>query len=209
MRPLRLLCLHGFRGSGAALSAQMRGFVTGLEPELELLYVDAPTLADGRSGWWNAVSIAGAQGPLKHYEGWQRTQAWLAAYFEAHGPFDGIFGFSQGAALAGLLVGMRAPGGVQTQQHPFAFGFGILVGGFVSNDPAHASLYVARESFALPSLHVIGRADRIVPTDASRALAARFEAPLIVEHDGGHVIPSGPEARAALAAFLKQQRPDP
>src|SRR5678815_3082778 len=95
--------------------------------------------------------------------------------------FDGVFGFSQGAALTGLLVGLRAPPGTATADHPLRFDFAIMIGGFPSNDPDLAKLYAQRDSYALPSLHVFGRADRIVPSDDSRALAARFASPVLVE----------------------------
>jgi hypothetical protein len=49
---------------------------------------------------------------------------------------------------------------------------------------------------------MIGRADNIVPGEASRALAARFANPLLLEHNGGHVIASTAEARATFREFL-------
>jgi len=205
MRRLRLLCLHGFRGSGAALRAQMQGSFAELDARLELVCPDAPSLGDGRRAWWNALPIDGLAPTSKHYEGWEGTRAAISALFADSGPFDGIFGFSQGAALAGLLVGLRASHGVATKERPLLFGFAILVGGFVSNDPVHAALYSEQESYSLASLHLIGRADRIVSPEASRALAARFHAPQVVEHDGGHVIASTAEVKRALQAFLDGQ----
>jgi predicted esterase len=202
MRALRMLCLHGFRGSGDSLRAQMRKLVAGLESELELLLPNAPARAAGGPGWWNAIPLEGA---AKHYEGWQQTRDWAAAFFAKSPPIDGVFGFSQGAALTGLLVGLRSASGSPTAAQPLVFDFAIMVGGFVSNDPAHATLYEAPTSFALPSLHMIGRADRVVPSDASRALAARFKNPLLLEHDGGHAIPSSPEARATFTEFLRSR----
>jgi predicted esterase len=142
------------------------------------------------------------EGGVKHYQGWQQTRAWADAFFASNAPIDGVFGFSQGAVLASLLVGLRPPNGAPTPAQPLGFGFAVLVGGFPSNDPAHRALYESVESFALPSLHMIGRADRVVPSEASRALAARFESPVLFEHEGGHVIPSSPEARATFGEFL-------
>jgi pimeloyl-ACP methyl ester carboxylesterase len=214
MRAARLLCLHGFRSSGAALRAQLRGLVAGAQPELELLCPDAPALASGGSGWWNAIPLEPSAlsdlalndpalaARAKHYQGWEQTRAWLEAFFAEHGPIDGVLGFSQGAALTGLLVGLRSPNGVPTETQPLAFDFAILIGGFVSNDPAHAALYAAGESYALPTLHVIGRADRIVTSEASLSLAARFANPLLAMHDGGHVIASTDAVRAVFSAFL-------
>jgi len=129
----------------------------------------------------------------------------IVARFAAEGPFDGVFGFSQGAALTGLLVGLRTANGPPTAERPLRFDFAIMVGGFPSNDPDLAKLYVRPDSYALPSLHVFGRADGVVPSDDSRALAARFASPVLVEHAGGHVIPREARARDAIRAFLEER----
>lgn len=199
MRLLRILCLHGFHGRAEALRQQLQSLTAGTEALAEYVYVDAPILADGESGWWNAVS-AGAESGGKHYQGWERSFELLQRVFEQQGPFDGVLGFSQGAALTGLLVGLRN----QVAQ-PVAFDFAILVGGFVSNDPRHAELYSESPGASCPSLHVIGRSDSVVPPEASRALAARFEGATLIEHAGGHVIPRGPEVRRKFTEFLDAQ----
>jgi predicted esterase len=201
----RILCLHGYQGSATALRSQMAPLLPALEAVAELVFIDAPSLAARDYGWWHAVNAAhappsddpGVSGPRRHYEGWSRTQDAIVAAFDGLGPFDGILGFSQGAALAGLLVGLRAHGG------PLHFDFAILVSGFSSNDPELAGLYARPDAYALPSLHVIGRADGIVPSELSRTLAARFVDPEIVEHDGGHVIPSDPRVSDRVRTFVE------
>jgi serine hydrolase FSH1 len=205
MRRLRILCLHGFRSSGPGLQTQMRGLAAGLEAQHEFICVDSPLLAQGGSGWWNATPIPGGHGGARRYEGWSEVRAWAVSFFERSGPIDGVFGFSQGAALAALLVGLRATGASSSAEHPLHFSCALLVSGFTSNDPAHAPLYQSRASFALPSLHLIGRADRIVPPPVSLALAAHFDRPKVVEHDGGHVIASTPEVRKTVANFLAER----
>jgi pimeloyl-ACP methyl ester carboxylesterase len=173
---MRILALHGYQGSADALRRQMRPL--GLDAEIVAL--DAPALADGDFGWWHARD--------GRYEGWARSRD---AIIEACAtPFDGVFGFSQGAALAALMVA------------EVAFRFAIMVGGFPSRDPAHAALFARAERYAIPSLHIVGREDTIVPPDASRALAARFRDPTILEHDGGHVIAATDEVRARTKTFL-------
>ena len=210
-RKLRLLCLHGYHGSAETLRSQMRALFEGLDSLVELVCIDAPSLAQGDFGWWHAVQDAraparedpGLGSAARHYKGWERSRDALVACFQRQGPFDGVFGFSQGAALTGLLVGLRAPDGRPTPEHPLAFRFAVLVSGFPSNDPSHGALYASRESYALPSLHLVGRADGIVPPRDTRALAARFVNPLVVEHDGGHVIASTPAVREQVRGFLE------
>jgi predicted esterase len=184
--PLRILALHGYHGSAALLSRQMRAWAEDLESRADFVCVDAPSLAAGDFGWWHAVG--------GRYQGWARTRDFIVSLCAEKGPFDGVFGFSQGAALAALLAGTRE----------LALGFAIMAGGFVSSDETHAPLYTALASDALPSLHLIGRADAIVSARASHALASRFSDPLILEHDGGHVIPAGAAIRDATRRFLDQ-----
>ena len=209
MRKLRILCLHGYHGSADILRVQMSPLVGRLPPLAEFVCVDAPSLARGDFGWWHAVDDRshdrgdpGVRSRATHYKGWAATRDWIVERFAGQ-RFDGVFGFSQGAALAGLLVGLRSPGGQPSPGTPLAFGFAMMVGGFVSNDPSHAALYDSEGSFDLPSLHIIGRADSIVPGSSSHMLASRFKSPLVIRHEGGHVIASDPQTLQQVGAFLE------
>ena len=88
-----MLCLHGYHGSATILRRQMAPLAAAIPPRVELVYVDAPSLAEGDFGWWTRGSPAG------------QTSAWAVELLRSGPPFDGIFGFSQGAALTGLLAG--------------------------------------------------------------------------------------------------------
>jgi fermentation-respiration switch protein FrsA (DUF1100 family) len=177
----------------------------------ELVYLDAPSLAAGDFGWWHAVDAErapasddpGLGGPRRHYEGWARTRDAIVSAFETQGPFDGVLGFSQGAALAALLVGLRAPDGGATAKQPLRFDFAIVVSGFACNDRELARLYERSDAYDLPSLHVIGREDAVVPSGESRRLASRFRAPVVLEHGGGHVVPAAPDVVARVRAFVE------
>jgi fermentation-respiration switch protein FrsA (DUF1100 family) len=110
-----------------------------------------------------------------------------------------VFGFSQGAALTGLLVGMRQA----RPADPAAtidFDFALMVGGFKNDAPQHAALY--RDRFTLPSLHVIGRTDRVIPPHQSQALADQFDAPVVLGHPGGHVVPGDAAVVEGVGHFL-------
>lgn len=186
---MRILGLHGYHGSAALLRRQAAPLVGSIA--VELVCVDAPSLADGDFGWWHAVEDATGV----RYRGWERTRDGLASWWLRAGPFDGVLGFSQGAALAAVLAALGAQDAAAPQ-----FGFAIVIGGFASRDPRHARAFEVEGGIAVPSLHVIGRRDGIVSPQASHALAARFRAAHVVEHDGGHVIPGN--AGAATAGFL-------
>jgi hypothetical protein len=200
MKTLRVLCLHGYHGSAAVLRGQMSPLAAGLESLAEFVYVDAPSLARGDFGWWHARA---------HYEGWDGTRDYITSLFQREGPFDGVFGFSQGAALTGLLVGLRSIDGNLTSSQPLSFRFAMMVGGFPAVDPDLESLYARKERYEVPSLHIIGLTDSIVESEYSRDLAARFNEPIILEHGGGHVIAATPEIRKRVAKFLAKMLTGP
>ena len=185
-RDLRVLCLHGYHGTGPTLRRQMAPLAAALPANIEYVYIDAPSLASGDFGWWH-----------EGFSGWERTRDWIVELLRSGPPVDGLFGFSQGAALTGLLAALResyeAPDG-------FDFEFAIMVSGFTSFLPQHAELFPRK--LTIPSVHVIGRSDGIVPRPDSLKLAERFTGPLILEHDGGHVIPGIPALAEPIARFL-------
>jgi len=184
-----------------------------LEPLAEFVCVDAPSLAIGDFGWWHAVSndhggnpkSSGAVPSAMRYDGWSKTRDWLVSLFAQGAPFDGVFGFSQGATLTSLLVGLRNP---RKAEAGLSFDFAIMVGGFASRDGGHAELYRRKANYDLPSVHIIGESDIIVPSDRSDHLASFFSDPLILRHPGGHVIPDDPVVRNGVAAFLQRRAHD-
>jgi pimeloyl-ACP methyl ester carboxylesterase len=183
MNPTRILCLHGYRGSAAILRQQMASVAAALASDVDLVFVDAPSLATGDFGWWH-----------NGFRGWERTRDWIVNLFAAQ-RFDGIFGFSQGAALTGLLAALR-----DTDSAPISFDLAIMVGGFTSTSTQHAQLFTHK--LHVPSLHVMGRHDSIVPMRDSQLLAERFAQPVIIEHAGGHVIPDDAAITRRIAAFV-------
>jgi hypothetical protein len=196
MPDLRVLCLHGYHGTGAILRRQMAALASSLPANIEFVYFDAPSLALGDFGWWH-----------EGFSGWERARDWIVGRLSDGPRIDGLFGFSQGAALAGLLAALRESPRVPSG---FDFGFAIMVGGFTSFLPQHADLFP--RPLTIPSVHVIGRSDGIVPRSDSLKLASRFTDPLVLEHNGGHIIPGDravaePIARF-LASFASTARPD-
>jgi predicted esterase len=182
----RILCLHGYHGSGAILRDQAESLAAALRPDVEFVYPDAPSLSIGDFGWWH-----------EGFDGWERTRDWAVELVCAGPRFDGIFGFSQGAALAGLLTAVMESAGAPPEFH---FDFVVMVGGFTSELPKHAGLF--RHRLTTPSVHVIGRSDVIVPARDSLRLADRFADPLILEHPGGHTIPAQNAVARPIADFL-------
>ncbi|WP_195907851.1 alpha/beta hydrolase family protein [Microbacterium gorillae] len=190
---MSVLALHGQHGTAEILRRQMRPLAAVLPPTVELTFVDAPSLALGDIGWWR-------DGDMR---GWERTLDWARTVTAEH-HFDGVIGFSQGAALAGMLVaaqesttpGAAAPAGLE-------FGFAVIISGFI--EPADEASALLRRPLRTPSLHVMSAVDTVVPVRASERLAACFTAPRIVCHGGGHVIPTDHAALAEIVSFVSRR----
>lgn len=203
-RRLRILVLHSFRQSGRRLASRMRRVEAALEDIAELVYVDAPHpyVADAEEHrllvedfgeppdfahqrcWWNADA------EHRVYDGWEASMRLL----EAHLPADGVIGFSQGGAAAGLFAAL----------HGRALRFAICISGFPSRADAHRHLCVPG-SVDLPSLHVYGEQDALMNRERTLALAGCFVDPVILAHRGGHFFPElwpVDAMRAFLLAFL-------
>ena len=84
--------------------------------------------------------------------------------------------------------------------------FVILVSGFV---PGAAGMQAAANLITgvvgIPSLHVMGTADQLVPPERSQALAALFDGARVFEHERGHMVPSSAGARSELSRLLDDQ----
>ena len=113
---------------------------------------------------------------------------------EEKGPFDGLLGFSQGAAVAALHCAV----------HSGNFKFVIVCSGFMSK--AHNSLF--KEYINIPSLHVFGGGgkDKQVSMRESELLADKFDPAtrVILRHDQGHIIPSSKTYVQDYIRFLSQ-----
>jgi len=197
--PLRLLVLHSFRQSAARLRSRTRALEEALSSVAELVYVDAPhpygatdsiraelavdfgpdleDLGDQshQRCWWNSGEDHTA------YAGWDRSREYLRQLCAQQGPFDGVLGFSQGAAAAALFVAEQARG-----EQPLRLA--ICISGFASRAEEHRAL-MTEGSIDVPSLHVYGEKDVLVDNQRTLALARCFVAPRVVSHPGGHFVP--------------------
>ena len=121
------------------------------------------------------------------------------------GPFDGIFGFSQGGAVASLMA---------SRQDLFPGLKFIMIVGSPDIENLHYS-NVGRliqtkkveeksdKKFDIKSLHFAGTADKIVSVQESQILASRFESSEFYEHEQGHCIPTKSIYIATMITFLE------
>jgi pimeloyl-ACP methyl ester carboxylesterase len=192
---LKVLCLHGYGQNGDILRDRSGGFRRALKKsQYELFYPSGPfgCTANGedeatadedvsRRAWWRGPSTEDS------YMGWHQSRSELLALWERE-CFDAVFGFSQGSAAAAILCAEMRPQ------------FGIFISGFVPRDHEAAASLLA--GVQVPTLHVIGGADSLVVPARSHALVSLCQDPTVVEHEGGHMIPSGAAVRAQVRDFL-------
>lgn len=186
----RFLCLHGFRTSGEIMRTQvMRKWPDRVTARLDLFFADAPFPAEGKS------EVEGIFDP-PYYEWFQFNEGFTEfrnfdeclAYIEElmikHGPFDGLMGFSQGAALSAALPGLQAKGLALKSVPPV--NNVVIIGGGKIHAPA-----VAEKAFDVkiqcPSLHFIGELDFL--KEPGEALLDAFVDPIVVRHPSGHTVP--------------------
>ncbi|KAJ2521135.1 hypothetical protein H4217_001587 [Coemansia sp. RSA 1939] len=215
----KILCLHGFGESGELLRIRSRNFHRVLEDHTDLVYLDGHldianlhlTAADldrdnsthvdfkNLAWWWSRKS------KTVEYRGLEQSLEQVGRVLNEQGPFDGILGFSQGACLAiiiAALLGGRAehgPGfGIEVTHPPIKFL--VLAGAFLLSEPGYKYLYA--EKINVPSFHMSGEYDTVIPRDEARAASSIFESPVLFDFVGGHFIPQTPQCASAMAAFV-------
>jgi predicted esterase len=119
--------------------------------------------------------------------------------FSQKGPFDGILGFSQGAAMAALVSAQQ-----ERLKGEMDFRFVILCSGFALKLAEFES-----QAINCPSLHIFGSdhgKDRQIANQASRDLSSLFDdgCSVIIEHDSGHIIPTRPPYIDEIKSFLQR-----
>lgn len=81
--------------------------------------------------------------------------------------------------------------------------FAIIVSGFRSGSLAHANYY--EEIITMPSMHMYGASDQVIPMDMSKSLAEIFETPTSCQHNGGHYFATAVVPRNIYIEFIRQQ----
>jgi len=133
-------------------------------------------------------------------EGWETSWEYLQKVFHDLGPFDGVLGFSQGAAVAAALCQLR-----QSNSSSIAnFKFAVLCSGY---PPAFLKALTSEPgSISCPSLHIFGDQDRQIHDRTSQQLATLFrsEDRSVVKHACGHIIPTQPAFVEQYLQFLSR-----
>ncbi|PIG89892.1 dihydrofolate reductase [Aspergillus arachidicola] len=233
-QPLKLLMLHGYTQSGPLFHAKSRALIKHLTKAFPLHDVTAtyptgplrlnpadipgyeptqetPTEPLEAYGWFRRSNTASPP----EYLGLEDGLAAVAKVMSEEGPFDGVIGFSQGAAMAAMVVSLLEPG----RKEAFARfwmrmlrrrgRFALCYSGFRSPGARYRGFY---ESPALqtPILHVLGSLDAVVEESRSRALVEACAGDpekegKVVWHPGGHFLPSQRPYLDAAVRFIREQ----
>ncbi|XP_058140963.1 esterase OVCA2 [Dasypus novemcinctus] len=216
-RPLRVLCLAGFRQSERGFREKTGALRKALRGRAELVCLSGPhPVPEGAGsdssgpcppeeqlrGWWfteQEEPIFSALEEPTVCRGLEEALGSVAHALNKLGPFDGLLGFSQGAALAAVLCALSQEGDPRFPLPRFI----ILVSGF---PPRGLGLKepILQGPLSLPSLHVFGDTDRVIPAKESMQLASQFPEAITLTHPGGHFIPAAAPQRQAYLKFLDQ-----
>lgn len=252
-QPLKLLMLHGYTQSGSLFHAKSRALIKSIQKafplhEVSAIYPTAPIRllpsdipgyepsSEGNPdneiesyGWWRRSNTANP--PL--YTGLEEGFAAVGRTLKEEGPFDGVIGFSQGAALAAMVAALLEPGRKASFKHfsgistdgaagiaiPAPFGeeefqhpqlkFAICYSGFRSPGARYRAFY-EEPAIQTPVLHVLGSLDALVDESRSRALIEACAGEpekegLVVWHPGGHFLPSQRPYLDAAVRFIREQ----
>ncbi|XP_041968059.1 esterase CG5412 [Aricia agestis] len=208
---LKILAFHGYRQNGTLFRGKIGSFRKAVSKYAQLVFISAPHRVatddgtgdeDARSWWFNAEdnSFSGKclGGPAI---GFEDTLNLIKEVVEEYGPFDGFMGFSQGACLVGILAAMQQKGYL-----PYTFKFAIFASGFRSGSLVHKGFY--DEDINLPSLHVYGESDSIIPKEMSESLINLFTNATVAEHLGGHYVACSGSVKEAYLDFLHERYQD-
>ncbi|WPH01629.1 Hypothetical protein R9X50_00447900 [Acrodontium crateriforme] len=180
-------------------------------------------------GWWRRKGD-GQNEPFR-YEGIEKGMGAVAEVLKAQGPFDGVVGFSQGGAAAGLVASLLEPGrkeafdkaetkGGMPYPESFVSGdgmiqpplrFAVSYAGFGARaNTLYQAFYDPKIS--TPMCHFLGTVDTVVEEERSLKLVdscvdgrgKEGGVSRLIYHPGGHVLASQKQYMNALVAFLRE-----
>lgn len=84
--------------------------------------------------------------------------------------------------------------------------FAVLAAGFRSGSLAHLNYY--EDLISIPSLHIAGQSDEIIPYEMSLSLSMCFEDPTLVTHAGGHYFAATASQKHTYIDFFRKRLED-
>ncbi|XP_059611923.1 esterase AGAP003155 [Phlebotomus argentipes] len=210
---LRVLCIHGYRQNEFSFRSKLGSFRKYVDKYAEFVFITAPHQAppfpgeedkpvnENQKSWWFNKPDGSFRGIYKGgpVVGFEESLRLVEKTWEEQGPFHGILGFSQGGCFVGLLCHLAERGMITTLKPQFA----VIASGFRSLSLAHLNYY--ENTVKIPSLHIYGENDDIIPTEMSETLASGFENKIVVTHAGGHYFPATAAQKMHYVDFFRDR----
>lgn len=223
------MVLHGYSQNGTIFSKRLGAIRKEFGKSIELVFIDAPHVMHpvdlpGTTAINALESIGAAEAANADTDLSLTPRAWWkfdAERTKAHGieeslehvkkvlvqrKFDGVLGFSQGAALAAVVAALLErphlypPFLVDGEPPHLPMQFCVAVSGYKLRDPIIDPLFDT--PFMTPTLHVIGKTDIIVVEERSMLLVEASGNARVEEHEGGHFVPSKGAWRKFLCEYI-------
>lgn len=234
----KILCLPGYLQNGSTFAAKSSGIRKILTKKLnfELDYVDpchkieswrefsfpiAPTPEESDKTWESIVASGNNVRWFEHKEpgvniGLEESVEYLIDHIKQNGPYDGIIGFSQGAAMAEFLTNCIRK---LLPSHP-DFKVSLFISGFFLTEPVNGDNSLAHreelhdltdleeykkqvkispdvEKYCIPPEDlttkvciVYGDGDNIVSPIRAKYMASFYNSPHVFPHEGAHYVPN-------------------
>lgn len=231
-RKLRIMALHGYTSNAFVLQRRMGAIRKACKDNADFIYINGPIrvepitasvqsldapensqsaldpdlpLEEQPRAWWKANDDG-------TYTLFDETIEFLNEEIAKNGPFDGVFGFSQGACLAALMASaFEAP-----ERYPLfklspgqgPLRFCIAISGFRARDPKLQSLFPS-DGIQTPILHILGKADQIVDEERAKTLIDAAKNSRVEFHESGHVVPSQANFRNFYRDFIAAFQSEP
>ncbi|KAJ1643946.1 hypothetical protein LPJ64_004327 [Coemansia asiatica] len=199
----------------------LRNHIAALDDCVEFVFVTAPNIIrpydiDGMDNMARIAAVRSGKAVVRDTRCWYHLKSakpeivfglensfdFLSAVLEKQGPFDGVFGFSQGGLMAALLSSLlehKSP--VLNSSHP-ALKFAIISSGFMLQDAKWIHLY--ESPISTPSLHIFGVLDGMITLNRSMELKNCFVRPEELCFVGAHFVPKTDEAVKRISDFVRQ-----
>lgn len=246
-RSLRILMLHGYTQSGSLFNAKTKALEKGLNkafPGVVLSYPTGPMKLRAKDvpgfdatqvedegdeveayGWWRRSNTADPP----EYVGFEDGLGVIADLLKTEGPFDGVMGFSQGAAMATIVTSLLEgesrkeafkaaqaknklaipfPTSFANLNHP-PLKFCVLYAGFIAPGDRYTAFY--EPTLKTPACHFIGSLDTVVEEDRANMLIDATGGPqktTVMIHPGGHFVPNSRQYIDAVVGFVKAKLAD-
>ncbi|MDN3509381.1 MAG: SDR family NAD(P)-dependent oxidoreductase [Candidatus Neptunochlamydia sp.] len=122
----------------------------------------------------------------KERESWNMILSYIHDIIYKHGPFDGIAGFCEGAAVASVALHLHHSG-----QDQGLDGIQFFIAMSPWRSPIHEKegMYSSHLPLPIPMLQIVGKNDMEVFLAASPQFLQDFENPIFYQHNGQHVYP--------------------